>query len=404
MSETNSEPIDLERRLAYLQMDDADRERLATFAPALKADAKQFVETFYRHLFAFPETARFLQQPAVVERLKQMQEDHLASMLDAKWDEQFASRRRRVGDVHAQMGVTPQIFIGAYYQYLQYGLRKLAAEPQADVPAYAENILSLLKAVFLDVELTLEAYFLQATQNQRHALDMLFQANTALRQFAQLTSHDLKTPLGTLANLCDEALDEFGNQMPAEASRLIERARDRAFRMSSTIDEVLTATINVGDQSTQVVESAAVIDAAVEYVRPVLDKKTIQLKVAGGLPRVLGDPALLREAFYNLLSNAAKFIQREHGRIVIDVEVRKEECQFSIADNGPGIPSEELSRIFVPFRRLRMQQDVPGTGLGLYFTKNIIEQQGGRIWAESELGEGSCFYVLLKMPPRSTKF
>ena len=401
MNDPNAEPVELERRLAYLQLEDTDRERLAAIAPALKADAQEFVETFYEHLFSFPETARFLQQPAVVERLKLLQEDHLASMLDANWDEPFAARRRRVGDVHAQMGVTPQIFIGAYYQYLQYGLRKLGAEPAADVPDFAENILSLLKAVFLDVELTLEAYFLQATQNQRHALEMLFQANTALRQFAQLTSHDLKTPLGTLANLCDEALDEFGNQMPAEAKHLVERARDRAFLMSTTIDEILTATISVGDPKTQIVESGAIFEAAVEYVRPVLEKKGIRLKLARGLPRVLGDAALLREAFFNLLSNAAKFIQHEQGQIAIDVEVRDAECQFSIADNGPGIPREELARIFVPFRRLRMQQDVPGTGLGLYFTKNIIEQQGGRIWAESELGEGSCFYVLLKMPPSS---
>src|SRR5581483_9935663 len=125
-NENHAEPLDLERRLAYLQMEAPGGKRLATFAPLLKADAKEFVETFYEHLFSFPETARFLQDPEMVKRLKQMQEIHLASMLDAKWDEPFAARRRRVGDVHAKMGVTPQIFIGAYYQYLQYGLRKLA--------------------------------------------------------------------------------------------------------------------------------------------------------------------------------------------------------------------------------------------------------------------------------------
>ena len=61
----------------------------------------------------------------------------------------------------------------------------------------------------------------------------------------------------------------------------------------------------------------------------------------------------------------------------------------------PGIPREDLDRIFSPFRRLRMHQHRPGSGLGLYFTKNLIEQQGGRVWAESELGQGSTFYLQL---------
>ena len=108
---------------------------------------------------------------------------------------------------------------------------------------------SLQKAVFLDISLTLEAYFTQATQSLRRALDLIYQANLELRQFAQLTSHDLKTPLATMANLCDEALDEFGDQMPAEAAKLIDSARMRAFRMSTTIDELLSSTMSLHSEA-----------------------------------------------------------------------------------------------------------------------------------------------------------
>jgi signal transduction histidine kinase len=256
--------------------------------------------------------------------------------------------------------------------------------------------------VFLDVGLTLESYFAQATQSLRQALDLVYQANAELRQFAQLTSHDLKTPLATMANLCDEALDEFRDSMPAEAAGLIESARNRAYRMSATIDELLHSSMSLhSDAPRDVVDSGQMIAEAIDQIRPVLEQKKIKLNLPEGLPRVLGDYARIREIFYNLLSNAVKFSDKRHGRIDVGCTRRNGDCIFSIADNGPGIPAEELSRVFVPFRRLPNHRDIPGSGLGLYFAKTIVEQQQGRIWVESEVGTGSRFYVLLKAAPDS---
>jgi signal transduction histidine kinase len=391
------EITDLARRLGFLQINEADRQRLRELAPQLKSYAADFVETFYRHLFAFEETARFLQDPALVARLKESQQSHLESMLEADWNEGYVERRYRVGDVHAQVGISPQIFLGGYNQYLQFCMRQLASHVDAPTRVYAEQMQSLQKAVFLDIGLTLEAYFIQATQSLRQALDLVYKANSELRQFAQLTSHDLKTPLATMANLCDEALDEFGSEMPAEAAKLIESARTRAFRMSATIDELLSSTMSLhADEEQDEVSSEQAMAEAIDQIRPLLDQKKIKLTVAEGLPRVLGDHVRIREVFYNLLSNAAKFSDKLQGRITIGCATRDDECIFSIADNGTGIPAEELARVFVPFRRLPAHREIPGSGLGLYFAKTMVEQQSGRIWVESELGKGSCFYVLLK--------
>ena len=392
---------DLPTRLSFLEISEIDRQRLRELAPRLQSYTATFVESFYRHLFSFSETARFLQDPALVARLKEAQQLHLKSMLEADWGEAYVARRYRVGDVHAQVGISPQIFLGAYNQYLQFCLRQLSAEFESPLREVADQMLSLQKAVFLDIGLTLEAYFTQSTQSLRRALDLVYQANAELRQFAQLTSHDLKTPLATMANLCDEALDEFRDQMPAEAAKLIEQARSRAFRMSATIDELLSSTMSLDspDEEQDEFSSEQAMAEAIDQVRPLVDQKRIELIVAEELPRVRGDRVRIREVFYNLLSNAVKFIDKRKGRIKIGCTLRDGEAIFSIADNGTGIPSEELSRVFVPFRRLPAHRQIPGSGLGLYFAKTMVEQQNGRIWVESELGTGSCFYVLLKRAP-----
>jgi signal transduction histidine kinase len=391
--------VELADRLAFLGLDENDRGRLRALIPLLSSSADAFVETFYRHLFAFGETARFLDDPELVARLKQAQQQHLTSMLEADWNEAYVRRRYRVGDVHAQVGIDPHIFLGAYNQYLQFCIREMTSKLDPRARLCVEQLLSLQKAVFLDIGLTLKAYFTQATQNLRQALDLLHKANGELRQFAQLASHDLKTPLATMANLCDEALDEFGADMPAEATKLVQAARTRAFRMSATIDELLSSTMSLQSaEQDEVVSSESAMAEAVDQVRPLLEKGHIELVMPDKLPRVVGDRVRIREVFYNLLSNAVKFSDKSRGRITIGYEVHDGECVFSIADNGPGIPAEELSRIFVPFRRLDTHRNIPGSGLGLYFAKTMVEQQRGRIWAESHVGKGSCFFVALKLP------
>ena len=392
----------LAHRLAFLQLDEADAARLRTLAPLFLKHQEDFVETFYRHLFAFPETAAFLQDPSLVERLKESQRRHFASMLEAPWDAEYVERRRQVGDTHADVGIEPDVFLGAYNQYVQYCFRHimpgLGQREQADL----DRMLSVLKAIFLDIGLTLDAYFDRLIESQRQALDMLWKTNIELKQFAQLASHDLKTPLATVANLCDEALDEFGAQMPAEARGLVEAARQRTFRMSRMIDELLAFSASPeGVETNTEISSQEALTEALDRLRPAMQEKGIELSVSENLPEVLGNKVRLREAFYNLLSNAVKFIDKQPGRISIAAEVRGNECVFCLSDNGPGIPADELERIFVPFRRLAMHHNVPGSGLGLYFAKNMIEHQAGRIWVESQPGLGSRFYVLLKRSPAS---
>jgi signal transduction histidine kinase len=396
----SNEPDDpLERRLAFLDLDEVDRQRLQELAPLYQRHAAAFVEAFYQHLLRFDETAAFLRDPALVEHLKITQNEHFRSMLEARWDADYVRQRHRVGRMHADVGIDPQWFLGAYNQYVQFWFRRYVEAAGSTDQEGFERILSVLKVIFLDVGLTLDAYFAQATQKLRHALDMLWKANVELKHFAHLASHDLKTPLATVANLCDEALDEFGEAMPRGARQLIEAALARTFRMSQMIDDLLTSHVSAPEtEANDAVSSEAALKEAADRLRPILDQRRVALRLPSGAPLVWGNRVRLQEAFYNLLSNAAKFVPEGTGRIEVTVQPEQAGYRFTIADNGPGIPADELDRIFLPFRRLPQHRNLPGSGLGLYFAKNLIEHQQGKVWAESASGHGSRFHVWLPSP------
>lgn len=390
--------VNLQSRMAFLGLEPEDARALRALGPVFEQFAGKFVTAFYEHLFSFEPTAEFLQDPQRLARLKKLQRDYFDSLLQAQWDDDYAAGRQRIGQTHADVGLPPEYFLGAYNLYIQHFFRGYAAQQDESVQRFVEQVLPLMKVILLDVGLSLDAYFSQATQKLRQALDMYWRANDELRRFAQFTSHDLKTPLATVANLCDEALDEFGDAMPPEARDLIRQARDRTFQNSQMIDELLqsTAALHAADAVADV-SLDAVLAEVVQRLAPAATKKGVELSAAGLLPHVWGNKIRLREALYNLCSNAVKFMDKPRGeaRVSVSAEPRGEEVLLTVADNGPGIPPEELERIFVPFRRLPAHRHLPGSGLGLHFTKQLIESDGGRIWVESELGQGSRFRVLL---------
>lgn len=387
----------LRTRLAFLCLEEEDATRLRQLIRLLESKTEDFVDGFYEHLFRFEETARFLNDSDRVERLKQLQRHHMNSLLEARWDEAYARQRRRVGQAHAEVGLEPQLFLGGYNQYLQFCLARISDGASEAETQRIQMIGSLIKAILFDVGLSLDAYFMESTRNLRQALEMYWKTNTELRQFAQLTSHDMKTPLATVANLCDEALDEFGDEMPEGARQLIEKGKAGIFRMSTLIDELLSTTlVPVSTESDELVATGEVIEEVLERICPLIEDKQIQVSVPRELPNVKGNKVRLREAFYNLLLNAAKYVDASPARIKIHVVEQEQYCEFTFADNGPGIPPEERERIFSPFHRMPAHRHQTGSGLGLYFTKSLIEEQQGRVWVESEVGVGSQFHVRLR--------
>jgi signal transduction histidine kinase len=385
----------LDKRRAFLHISDDDCQRVRTLAPIFSLFEEEFVERFYAHLQSHRETAAFLTDPALVERLKQTQRDYFRSLLEAKLTPAYVDERRRIGMAHAGVGLEPQWFLGAFNQYVQLCFRYFATR-SSDHEQYVESTLSLLKFILLDIGLALDAYFTQITGQLRTALELLAQSNASLKEYAQLVSHDLKTPIATVAGLCEEFLDEFGGQVSIEARSLIEAAQARSMKMSRLIDELFAISEAAAQPSQRSrVSTRVVLDEVLDRLRPEVGTKAIEIRIAEQLPDVYAHAGRLREVFYNLLSNAVKYMDKEPGVIRITADRCGDEQVFCVADNGPGIPESDRVKIFAPFRRLPHHRQRPGSGLGLYFVKTIVEEQGGRVWLESTVGVGTSFFVAI---------
>jgi len=212
-------------------------------------------------------------------------------------------------------------------------------------------------------------------------------------------SHDLRNPLSSILMNVSVIDGTAATASAAErAHRSLRSIESAARRMARLIDDLLNRTqIETGQRHMERTRQRpeSLIAKALEVLLPLASAKQIDIEanVAPDLPDVSADPDRMFEVLSNLAGNAIKFAP-EHGKISLGASLVDGEVDFSVSDDGPGIPEEELPHLFERYWR-GSTSNGPGVGLGLYIAKQIIEQHGGRIWAESRAGEGATFHFRL---------
>ncbi len=222
--------------------------------------------------------------------------------------------------------------------------------------------------------------------------DLLQRTNTELQHFAYAASHDLREPLRTITaytELVQLRGDSHLDDQSKESMRFILAA---AHRMGALIDALLdySKAGEIAHSPARVVDMEAILARALANLHGSLEENKAVV-THDALPTVLGDETHFEQLFQNLVSNALKYRRQEVPRIHIGVRAQGEEWLFWVSDNGQGIPLQYHAQIFELFKRLHGQQ-YPGAGIGLATCKKIVERYGGRIWVESESGNGSRFF------------
>jgi PAS domain S-box-containing protein len=225
--------------------------------------------------------------------------------------------------------------------------------------------------------------------------ELLKRSNRELEQFAYVASHDLKEPLRMVASYTTLLNEEFAGKLGSEGDKYIKYAVDGAKRMQALIDDLLNfSQVGRTGGRIQAVDLNKMAEIAVSNLEASMLATSAVVKI-GKLPIVRGNATLLSQLIQNLIANAIKF----HGDTppVVGVSGRRQDDEWVICveDNGIGIDPEYRERVFELFQRLHGRGKYEGTGIGLSICRKVVEQYGGRIWVESELGRGSTFYFTL---------
>ncbi len=227
--------------------------------------------------------------------------------------------------------------------------------------------------------------------DRKQAEEALRGTNAELQHFAYALTHDLQEPLRMVVNFTELLGQEYAGKLGAEADRFISYSVEGALR----IEALLKALLAYWEVAEREQNSFASIDCGA-----ILTKTLFNLQVAveqsgaivtsDPLPTLVAEEIPLMQLFQNLISNSIKYRGEETPRIHISAERALRSWVFAVRDNGIGIHPQDAERVFGMFKRLH-GSEIPGTGIGLALCKKVVERQGGRIWLESEAGQGATF-------------
>ncbi|MFB8798081.1 MAG: PAS domain S-box protein [Microcoleus sp.] len=233
----------------------------------------------------------------------------------------------------------------------------------------------------------IERQMLQLTED-------LKRSNEELEQFAYVASHDLQEPLRAVTSYTQLLAQRYQGNLDAKADKYINYIVDGASRMQQLINDLLAySRLGTRAQEFEAADCNAAVQQSLSNLQIAIAEKKAIITYES-LPTVMADEFQLVQLFQNLIGNAIKFCQ-DVPRIQIAAIMQDREWLFSVRDRGIGIDPEYADRIFLIFGRLHSRREYSGTGIGLAICQRIVERHGGRIWVESQSGEGATFYFTI---------
>ena len=234
----------------------------------------------------------------------------------------------------------------------------------------------------------------------------LLRSNQELDDFAYIASHDLKEPLRGIHNYATFLIEDYAGQLDAEGRAKLDTLKHLSQRLEALLDSLL-AFSRVGrvHLATQPTDLNDLVAQVVDSLHISLQERGVTVRIPRPLPTLSCDQVRVGEVFRNLITNALKYNDKEEKWIEIgtlppasgDAEGTSRPTAFYVRDNGIGIREKHFDSIFRIFKRLHgRDQYGGGTGVGLTIVKKIVERHGGRIWVESQWGQGTTFYFTLE--------
>jgi two-component system, chemotaxis family, CheB/CheR fusion protein len=220
--------------------------------------------------------------------------------------------------------------------------------------------------------------------------------NRDLEIYSYTVSHDLKAPLRSVDGFARALLEDYADKLDPTAKDYLMRIHSATLRMDQLIQAMLDmARLTRRELNEQSVDLSALAQAIADNLRKQDPARTVEFNIADNI-RVRGDNTLLQVVLENLMHNAWKFTgKNKAARIEFDVTMMHGHSVYFVKDNGAGFDMQFADKLFLPFKRLHLDSEFPGLGIGLATAYRIILRHNGRLWAESTLEKGATFYFTL---------
>ncbi len=232
-------------------------------------------------------------------------------------------------------------------------------------------------------------------------LERYIDSNRELENFAYIVSHDLKEPLRNIMGFAQLLNKNYADKVDQIGKEYLDFIVNGGKRMDSLISSLLDySRVNEGEYHFYEIKTKDVFNIMTSNLMKTIVESHAQINISHNVPAtIVAEQQRICQLLQNLVANAIKFssgIENQQPVINIDAVAKPNHWQFSVSDNGVGIPEEYFSSIFSLFKKVPNNKKYVGTGIGLAICKRIIEQHSGEIWVESELGKGSTFYFTIK--------